>query len=137
MLPLAIFATVVVGLRPGAALTRRSIGAASLAAAVPFPAAQALEFNNPFDPKVAGGPRGLLKQSDIVVPKNPAKPNTGIVMLRELFDGETPSEGMIPWLDSKLSPDFEASFSSGKVVQSRDVCTALACILQHMIHPPD
>lgn len=78
------------------------------------------DFQNPFDPRVAGGTRGLIKQTDIVVPKNPDKPNTGIVMLRELFDGEMPSQGMVPWLEAKLAPDFQASFAGGKVIQNKE-----------------
>lgn len=43
------------------------------------------------------------------------KPNTGILLLRETFDGRLPEGGLLEWYDQHLAPDFEASFAGGKV----------------------
>jgi len=74
---------------------------------------------NPFDPKVAGGPRGLFKSSDIEVPRGAGVSNSGVLLLREAFDGQRPPEGLVPWLEAHLAPDFQATFAGGKIVQSK------------------
>eukprot|EP00966_Prymnesium_polylepis_P294355 6797662-Prymnesium_polylepis.1 len=109
-----------VGLQLPGGLTRRQlIAGAGLSAAGSSVTLPAAALVNPFDPKNAGGPRGLFKSGDIEVPKGPG--NTGILMLREAFDGATPSEGLLAWLESRLAPDFEASFAGGTVTFNKEV----------------
>lgn len=118
----ALFASAL-GLKlPETPSTRRYLvtGAGWAAVGVALPVT-AREFLNPLDPKVVGGPRGLLPQSDISVPKGEGVVNTGVLLLREAFDGETPAEGLLSWLEAHLSPDFEASFDGGKVKQNKEV----------------
>ena len=51
------------------------------------------------------------------VPKNAmGKPNSGILLLRECFDGGLPADGLLSWYEEHLSADFRASFAAGKVV---------------------
>lgn len=51
------------------------------------------------------------------VPKNAlGKPNSGIFLLREIFDGGFPEGGLVAWYDEFLTDDFKASFAGGKVV---------------------
>ena len=134
-------ATLAFGLHlgPAAAPTRRQLitGAGLAAASTALPAG-ALEFVNPLDPRVAGGPRGLFPQSDIPMPQGGT--NTGVLLIREAFDGNTPSEGLLNWLDAHLTADFEASFADGKVLLNkevrrlrfshhRDVCHCTVCKL--------
>ena len=43
------------------------------------------------------------------------KPNTGILLLRETFDGAMPREGLLKWYEAHLADDFQAIFNGGKV----------------------
>ena len=81
-----------------------------------------IKLVNPLDRKTFSGPRGLLPQSDIVMPKGQGVVNTGVLLLREAFDGEAPSEGRLSWLEAHLAPDFEASLAGGTVKQNKEVC---------------
>ena len=50
------------------------------------------------------------------IPENfNGKPNAGILLLRECFDGRLPESGLLEWYEKHLAPDFEASFAGGKV----------------------
>lgn len=55
------------------------------------------------------------------VPKAPpgAKPHAGVLLLREAFDGGLPADGLVPWYEEHLAPDFTASFAGGAVVLDR------------------
>ena len=114
------FALATVGLNLSRApVSRRQLIAGGLAAAGSSATLPASALVNPFDPKDAGGPRGLFKSGDIEVPKRPG--NTGILMLREAFDGESPSEGLAAWLESHLAPDFEAVFAGSAATFNKEV----------------
>ena len=43
------------------------------------------------------------------------KPNTGIMLPRETFDGGLPEEGLVAWYETHLADDFTAVFDGGKV----------------------
>ena len=47
------------------------------------------------------------------------KPNSGILLLRECFDGALPQDGLIEWYEEHLSPEFQAFFAGGSVVLSK------------------
>ena len=44
------------------------------------------------------------------------KPNGGILLLRECFDGKLPEDGLVEWYTDHLASDFTAVFAGGKVV---------------------
>merc|ERR1719291_497469 len=96
---------------------RQALAAAVVASGSAVLPAQSLV--HPFDPKAAAGPRGLFKSADIDVPKGPGVSNSGILLLREAFDGETPAEGLVEWYERHLAADFEAVFAGGNVRQTR------------------
>jgi hypothetical protein len=104
--------------------SRRAIlagGGAILAGSSPVaPAAAAgLPFGLP-DPI---GAYGGGKAGDVNTPVKQGtvggKPNSGILLLRELFDGGTPEEGIVEWYEKYLSSDFKATF--GKIVLNKEV----------------
>lgn len=71
----------------------------------------------PFDPIGAYSMGGGVGQSIGAVQKNfNGKPNTGMLLLREVFDGGLPDGGLLAWYEEHLAPDFSASFAGGKVV---------------------
>jgi len=43
------------------------------------------------------------------------KPNTGVLLLRDCFDGVLPAEGLLAWNEAHLSEDFVAEFAGGAV----------------------
>jgi hypothetical protein len=45
-----------------------------------------------------------------------SKPNAGILLLRETFDGGVPEEGLLGWYQDHLADDFKASFAGGKII---------------------
>ena len=47
------------------------------------------------------------------VPVNLEKPNTGIILLREVFDGGLPASGLVEWYEEHLTEDFQAVFAGG------------------------
>ena len=70
----------------------------------------------PFDPigaygKIGPGPMGPP-------PRVKGQPNSGILLLREVFDGALPEEGLLAWYEQHLAADFTATFA-GKVVLDR------------------
>ena len=116
MLRLLLLTATAYALRVPTPTRRQLLSGAGLAAA-----SRALPVNalvNPFSLEAAAGPRGLLKSGDIAVPKGPG--NSGILLLREFFDGQTPDQGRQAWLEEHLAADFQASFAGGKVVQSKE-----------------
>ena len=71
----------------------------------------------PFDPigaygKIGPGPMGPP-------PRVKGQPNSGILLLREVFDGALPEEGLLAWYEEHLAADFTATFAGGKVVLDR------------------
>ena len=119
--PLSAMLTLIVGaplaLRtPQPVSTRRDalIAAAGLAASASvLPAYAGL----PFDPigaygKIGPGPMGPP-------PRVKGQPNSGILLLREVFDGALPEEGLLAWYEQHLAADFTATFAGGKVVLDR------------------
>ena len=96
--------------------TRRDalIAAAGLAASASvLPAYAGL----PFDPigaygKIGPGPMGPP-------PRVKGQPNSGILLLREVFDGALPEEVLLAWYEEHLAPDFTATFAGGNVVLDR------------------
>ena len=48
--------------------------------------------------------------------RSDGKPNAGIYLLRECFDGQLPARGLMEWYEEHLMPGFTASFAGGKVV---------------------
>ena len=71
----------------------------------------------PFDPigaygKMGPGPMGPPGKIN-------GQPNTGIILLREAFDGALPEEGLLAWYEEHLAADFKATFAGGKVVLDR------------------
>ena len=57
------------------------------------------------------------------------KPNSGILLLRECFDGALPPVGLLEWYEDHLAPDFKASFAGGKVVLDRQAYLAVTADL--------
>ena len=119
--PLSAMLTLIVGaplaLRtPQPVSTRRDalIAASGLAASASvLPAYAGL----PFDPigaygKIGPGPMGPP-------PRVKGQPNSGILLLREVFDGALPEEGLLAWYEEHLAADFTATFAGGKVVLDR------------------
>lgn len=50
------------------------------------------------------------------VPANAyGKPNTGILLLRECFDGGLPAGGLLEWYEEHLASDFVAEFAGGAI----------------------
>ena len=103
-----------VGLRAGAPPSRRDllVGGALSSFAATRPASAAGEpwdligaYN--FGPKT-GDSVGQIYAAD-------GKPNTGILLLRETFDGAMPREGLLKWYEAHLADDFQAIFNGGKV----------------------
>lgn len=95
--------------------TRRDalIAASGLASASVLPAYAGL----PFDPigaygKIGPGPMGPP-------PRINGQPNSGLLLLREVFDGALPEEGLLAWYEEHLAADFTATFAGGKVVLDR------------------
>ena len=114
---LSLLASAPLALRtPPPVSTRRGalIAASGLAASASvLPAFAGL----PFDPigaygKMGPGPMGPPGKIN-------GQPNTGIILLREAFDGALPEEGLLAWYEEHLAADFTASFAGGKVVLDR------------------
>ena len=94
---------------------------ASAAAGAGLSAANAFELPS-IDPI---GAYGALagKSGDVgggAVAVNPSKPNQGILMLRETFDGAMPAGGLLDWYNAHLTDDFKASFNGGNVVLNKE-----------------
>ena len=122
---LSFLSSAALALRMPPSVTRRSALAASgfVATASVLPAFAGL----PFDPigaygKIGDGPMGPPKLV-------PGKPNTGIILLREAFDGVLPEGGLLEWYEEHLAPDFKASFAGGKVVLDRQASHPSPCAL--------
>ena len=49
------------------------------------------------------------------VKADPLRPNSGITLLREVFDGYLPDGGLLKWYEQHLADDFQAVFEGGKV----------------------
>ena len=121
---LCLIATATLGLRvpPPAFHTRRAaiLGSGlAITAGVVLPA-NALDVGLPFsipDPIGAynvGGKSGDPGAGP-VKKREDGKPNTGIMLLRETFDGGLPEEGLVAWYETHLADDFTAVFDGGKV----------------------
>jgi len=54
------------------------------------------------------GPRGPVRSLN-------GKPNTGILLLRDCFDGVLPPGGLVEWYDEHLAANFVAEFDGGAV----------------------
>ena len=63
------------------------------------------------------------------VKADPARPNTGITLLRECFDGYLPEGGLLQWYEEHLTPDFEAVFEGGKVKLDKQAYLAVTADL--------
>ena len=116
-LMLSLLASAPLALRtPPPVSTRRGvlIAASGLAASASvLPAFAGL----PFDPI---GAYGKMGPGPIGPPgKINGQPNTGIILLREVFDGALPEEGLLAWYEEHLAADFKATFAGGKVVLDR------------------
>ena len=46
---------------------------------------------------------------------------SGILLLRECFDGELPPQGLVSWYEEHLADDFQATFENGKVKLDKQV----------------
>lgn len=93
------------------------VGGGLAVAATALPAHAKLPFDpigayNNFGPDTSVGAMGGGP-----VPPNAFKgrPNSGILLLREAFDGGLPAGGLIEWYDEHLAPDFVAVFNGGAV----------------------
>jgi len=111
----ALLAGAMLGLKgPSNPITRRHavFGGGITAAAVGSLPASAFDFPDPIG---AYGKMLPSKGSAGPIPTVNGKPNTGIALLRDCFDGVIPPEGLIAWYEEHLSDDFEAEFAGGAV----------------------
>ena len=100
--------------------------AAALAGALPFRASAGLPFDpiGAYNMGASAGNEGLKP-----VKADPARPNTGITLLRECFDGYLPEGGLLQWYEEHLTPDFEAVFEGGKVKLDKQAYLAVTADL--------
>ena len=114
-----IVSVAALALRSSPALSRRSAVAGLAAAGVALPASASKLLIDPIGAYSFGGGAGdQIGQ----VPENArsdGKPNSGIYLLRECFDGGLPARGLLEWYEEHLTPGFTASFAGGKVVLDR------------------
>ena len=108
---------------------RSALMSGALAATVALPAMGAKLLIDPIGAYSFGGGAGTQIGQ---VPENAmGKPNTGIYLLRECFDGVLPAKGLLEWYDAHLTPTFTAEFDGGKVVLDKAAyMAATADILQ-------
>jgi hypothetical protein len=111
-----ILTTAILALRSPLLTSRRNavIGIGGIAASAGALPAAAISF----DPIGAYGKmipevKGPLKSAN-------GKPNTGIALLRDCFDGVLPSEGLLAWYEEHLTPDFVAEFAGGTVTLDKE-----------------
>ena len=115
--------------------SRRSaiFGGGLAALATTLPPAQALDFPDLSKLDPIGAYNFGAKSGDVgggAVPANlNGKPNSGILLLRECFDGALPAGGLIEWYEEHLSPEFQASFNGGKVVLDKQAYLAVTADL--------
>jgi hypothetical protein len=113
-----------VGLRvptpPPAAVRRRGIlltGGGVIVAATTFTALPPANAELIFDPIGAYGMGAGAGSYVGQVKKNAeGKPNGGILLLRETFDGTLPPEGLVNWYNEALADDFKATFAGSDLV---------------------
>ena len=102
------------------------VGGSSLVLGAALPA-QALQF----DP--IGAYNFGTKAGDVgggAVPANfRGKPNSGIFLLRECFDGALPAGGLLDWYEEHLAADFMAVFNGGKVILDKPAYLAVTAAL--------
>lgn len=107
-------------------LTRRALVGGGLAASVGIDAASVgidaanaidIDFSklDPIGAYNIGGKSGDVGGGPVPANFN-GKPNTGILLLRECFDGGLPAGGLVDWYEEHLADDFKASFAGGKVI---------------------
>ena len=96
--------------------TRRDVAiggaAAAVASAFPIPASAGLMFD-PIGAYSMGGSSGATNLKPVKA--DPLRPNSGITLLREVFDGYLPDGGLLKWYEQHLADDFQAVFEGGKV----------------------
>lgn len=67
--------------------------------------------------------RGPIKRKD-------GKPNTGIGLLRDCFDGVLPEDGLIKWYEEHLADDFTAEFVGGPTLDRKTYLAVTADLLK-------
>ena len=96
--------------------TRRDVAiggaAAAVASAFPIPASAGLMFD-PIGAYSMGGSSGATNLKPVKA--DPLRPNSGITLLREVFDGYLPDGGLLKCYEQHLADDFQAVFEGGKV----------------------
>ena len=107
--------------------TRRDVAiggaAAAVASAFPIPASAGLMFD-PIGAYSMGGSSGATNLKPVKA--DPLRPNSGITLLREVFDGYLPDGGLLKWYEQHLADDFQAVFEGGKVKLDKQAWAASA-----------
>ena len=107
--------------------TRRDVAiggaAAAVASAFPIPASAGLIFDS-IGAYSMGGSSGATNLKP--VKSDPLRPNSGITLLREVFDGYLPDGGLLKWYEQHLADDFQAVFEGGKVKLDKQAWAASA-----------
>ncbi|EOD22142.1 hypothetical protein EMIHUDRAFT_435578 [Emiliania huxleyi CCMP1516] len=83
-----------------------------------------------FDPIGAysmGGSSGATNLKPVKA--DPLRPNSGITLLREVFDGYLPDGGLLKWYEQHLADDFQAVFEGGKVKLDKQAYLAVTADL--------